>query len=114
MSLLSLPIKPIWLATDENTSVVFGGGWPPARIRALFSISFAEKILKHMVVVFGGGGSWRSELEIGDVEYVDGGDGFDSVDGGVIDDYVLGLILLMMVMKFLNFWVAFILTMVMS
>ncbi|TXG56677.1 hypothetical protein EZV62_017990 [Acer yangbiense] len=37
--------------------------------------------------------------KIGDVEYVDGGDGFDSVDGGVIDDYVLGLILLMMVGK---------------
>ncbi|TXG68845.1 hypothetical protein EZV62_003780 [Acer yangbiense] len=33
---------------------------------------------------------------IGDVEYVNGRDGFDSVDGGVIDDYVLGLILLMM------------------
>ncbi|KAI9153663.1 hypothetical protein LWI28_014709 [Acer negundo] len=65
-----------------------------------------------MVVVFGGGGSWRSELGIDDVEYVDGGDRFDSVDGGVIDDYVLGLIQLMMVMKFLNFWVAFILTMV--
>ncbi|KAK1547898.1 hypothetical protein Q3G72_008874 [Acer saccharum] len=53
-------------------------------------------------------------FRISDVEYVDGGDGFDSVDGGVIDDYVLGLILLMMVMKFLNFWVAFILTLVMS
>ncbi|TXG73733.1 hypothetical protein EZV62_002312 [Acer yangbiense] len=104
--------KPIWLADGENTRVVFGGGWPPVRIRASFSISSAEKrLMKHMVVVFGGGGSWWSDLGISDVEYVDG---FDSVDGGVIDDYALGLILLMMVMKFLNFWVTFILTMVMS
>ena len=55
------------MAADENTRVIFGGGWPPARIRASFSISSAKKRLKHMVVVFGGGVSWWSDLGVRDL-----------------------------------------------
>ena len=63
----------------------------------LFSYSAKKRLILYNSIFF-----WKRKLlQIGDVEYVDGGDGFDSVDGGVIDDYVLGLILLIMVMKFL-------------